>query len=99
MRKISTKRSKVAFIHANLPTDGKFTRINEDKDFEIIRRALTVQGAYRSTRPGRSFYEACEDIKPAKRFVVHAGPDRFPISDDVQAIGVRELADNLSSLS
>lgn len=52
----------------------------------------------RAAKPARGFYEACEDIKPAKRFVVHAGLARYPISEDVQAIGVRELADNLSRL-
>lgn len=62
------------------------------------RWAIEVKRS-RAAKPTRGFYEACEDLKPAKRFVVHAGPDRFPISDDVQAIGVRELADNLSSLS
>lgn len=62
------------------------------------RWAIEVKRS-RAAKPTRGFYEACEDLKPAKRFVVHAGADRFPISDDVQAIGVRELTDNLSSLS
>ncbi|MGB4361828.1 MAG: ATP-binding protein [Rhodoferax sp.] len=62
------------------------------------RWAIEVKRS-RAAKPSRGFYEACEDLKPAKRFVVHAGADRFPISDDVQAIGVRELADNLSNLS
>lgn len=62
------------------------------------RWAIEVKRSH-AAKPARGFYEACEDLKPAKRFVVHAGADRFPISDDVQAIGVRELADNLSNLS
>ncbi|MFZ3084115.1 ATP-binding protein [Rhodoferax ferrireducens] len=61
------------------------------------RWAIEVKRS-RAAKPGRGFYEACEDIKPAKRFVVHAGSERFPISEDVQAIGLRELADNLSQL-
>jgi hypothetical protein len=62
------------------------------------RWAIEVKRS-RAAKPGRGFYEACEDLKPAKRFVVHAGADRFPISEDVQAIGLRELADTLSSLN
>lgn len=62
------------------------------------RWAIEVKRS-RAVKPARGFYEACEDLKPSKRFVVHAGADRFPVSEDVQAIGVRELADNLSSLS
>jgi hypothetical protein len=62
------------------------------------RWAIEVKRS-RAAKPARGFYEACEDLKPVKRFVVHAGADRFPISDEVQAIGVRELADNLSNLS
>lgn len=61
------------------------------------RWAIEVKRS-RAAKPGRGFYEACEDIKPAKRFVVHASSERFPISEDVQAIGLRELADNLSQL-
>jgi len=61
------------------------------------RWAIEVKRS-RAAKPGRGFYEACEDIKPSQRFVVHAGSERFPISEDVQAIGLRELADNLSQL-
>ena len=61
------------------------------------RWAIEVKRS-RAAKPARGFYEACGDIKPARRFVVHAGSERFPISEDVQAIGLRELADNLSQL-
>ena len=62
------------------------------------RWAIEVKRS-RAAKPARGFYEACEDLKPAQRFVVHAGLERFPVSQDVQAIGVRELADTLSQLS
>ena len=53
----------------------------------------------RAAKPARGFYEACADLQPAKRFVVHAGHERFPVSEEVQAIGLRELADTLSQLT
>lgn len=68
------------------------------------RWAIEVKRS-RAAKPGRGFYEACEDLKPAKRFVVHGGldsgngPSRYPISTDVEAIGLVELADMLSGTS
>lgn len=53
----------------------------------------------RAAKPARGFYEACEDLKPAKRFVVHAGIERYPISENIEAVGVRELAETLSQLA
>jgi len=61
------------------------------------RWAIEVKRS-RAAKPGRGFHEACADLKPAKRFVVHAGLERFPISEDVEAIGVLELMDVLSKL-
>ncbi len=62
------------------------------------RWAIEVKRS-RAAKPGRGFYEACEDLKPAKRFVVHSGPDRYPIGEQVEAIGLRELSDHLSRLT
>ncbi len=52
-----------------------------------------------AAKPRRGFYEACEDLKPAKRFVAHGGTDRFPISAGVEAIGVHALAKMLANLT
>jgi predicted AAA+ superfamily ATPase len=62
------------------------------------RWAIEVKRS-RAAKPARGFYEACEDLKPAKRFVVHAGQERFPVSADVEAIGLRELTEVLSGLA
>lgn len=50
-----------------------------------------------STRPGKGFHGAREDLRPARCFVVHGGLDRYPISKEVEAIGLRELATMLQS--
>lgn len=50
----------------------------------------------RAAKPARGFYEACGDLLPTRRFVVHAGLERYPISEDVEAIGLRELAETLA---
>lgn len=49
-----------------------------------------------SAKPQRGFYQALEDVQPARAFVVHAGEDSYPISEDIEAIGLRELAGLLS---
>ena len=46
----------------------------------------------RSASPSRGFYNACEDVQPNKSFVVHAGEERYPVSQDAEAIGVLEMA-------
>ena len=56
-----------------------------------IKRGLT-------TRPGKGFHNAREDIKPERSFVVYAGEERYPIMEDVEAISLCELAKELHHL-
>ena len=51
-----------------------------------------------SARIGRGFHLARADVEPARAFVVHAGDDRYPLSETVEAIGVRALAGELRAL-
>lgn len=39
----------------------------------------------------RGFHEACMDINPLRKFVVHAESDTFPLKDEVQAISLFEF--------
>ncbi len=55
-----------------------------------IKRGLTA-------KPEKGFYLACEDLQPARRFVVYAGDARFPVSADVEAVGLRAMAETLSA--
>ncbi len=43
-------------------------------------------------KPSRGFYSACEDLTPQRRFVVYAGNERYPISNSIEAIGLRAFA-------
>jgi predicted AAA+ superfamily ATPase len=51
-----------------------------------------------SARPEKGFYNACEDLKPARRYVVNSGTERYVIREGVQAIGLREMASTLAAL-
>ena len=37
------------------------------------------------------FWDACEDIRPSRRFVAYPGTERFGLKNDVEAIGVADL--------
>lgn len=50
-----------------------------------IKRALAA-------RPDRGFHVACADLAPARAFLVHAGDDRYPVSEMIEGIGIRALA-------
>ena len=52
-----------------------------------------------SARVGRGFHIACADLQPARAFVVHAGDDRYPMSERLEAVSVRELATDLRARS
>jgi predicted AAA+ superfamily ATPase len=51
-----------------------------------------------SARPRKGFFIACDDLKPARRFVVNSGTERYPVNADTEAIGLREMAETLSAL-
>jgi len=51
-----------------------------------------------SARPEKGFHLACEDLNPSRRFLVNSGDERFPISPEVEAIGVKDLAAELGAL-
>jgi predicted AAA+ superfamily ATPase len=48
--------------------------------------------------PEKGFHIACEDVKPAKRFVVNSGSERYSIGKGLEAIGLTEMAATLSAL-
>jgi uncharacterized protein len=45
----------------------------------------------------KGFYAGCEDIKANKRFVVYSGTDRFSMGEDVTAISLPGLMQELES--
>ncbi|MDG2124187.1 MAG: DUF4143 domain-containing protein, partial [Verrucomicrobiales bacterium] len=45
-----------------------------------------------SPKVERGFYNACDDVGATKRFVVYSGIERYPVSENVEAIGIGEMA-------
>ncbi|MFY9973396.1 MAG: ATP-binding protein [Chromatiaceae bacterium] len=51
-----------------------------------------------SAKVERGFHPAYDDIRPTRAYLVHAGEDRYPVSEKLEAIGVRELMTELQRL-
>lgn len=51
-----------------------------------------------SSRPEKGFFVASDDLKPARRFVVNSGTERYPATAHTEAIGLRELAETPAAL-
>lgn len=39
----------------------------------------------------RGFYSACDDIKPARKFVVYAGQEEYALAEDIRAISLIDI--------
>ena len=46
---------------------------------------------------GKGFHEACEDIGPARKYVVYSGTDRFPLQHHIEAIPLEQLVADIQS--
>ncbi len=84
-------------------TQASFYRTSAGAEIDLVlelpkrgRWAIEIKHSL-APRVQKGFYLACEDLQPRKRFIVHAGEDRYPIGSDVEAIGLRGLAELLSA--
>lgn len=51
-----------------------------------------------TARPGKGFYIARGDLKPERCFVVYSGAERYPLDPEVEAIGLRILAEEIAAI-
>lgn len=86
-----------------LPTDKRafFYRTQAGAEIDLVIEhdyhtvwAIEIKRSL-SPKVSRGFHSACEDIKPTRRLVVHAGDDRFPVSQNLEAISVHQLAEEI----
>ena len=47
----------------------------------------------------KGLHTAIEDVRPDRTFIVYGGDERYPKAQGIEAIGLRELADELSALA
>lgn len=41
---------------------------------------------------GKGFYHACETLKPTAQYVVYPGPERYPLTSDLEVISLTDMA-------
>lgn len=63
---------------------------NQDLWAIEIKRSLTP-------KLERGFYSACNDLLPARKYVVYAGEEQYPIANDIEAISLTGLCRLLAS--
>lgn len=82
-------------------TEAHYYRTSNGTELDLL---LTLPGGElwavevkRSMAPKleRGFHSACADLNPQKRFCAYPGPDRYPLADRTEAIGILELAKEL----
>ncbi len=86
-------------------TQASFYRTAAGAEIDLVldipgQKAPWVVEVKRSlaARPGRGFHNARQDIKPARSFVVYAGNDRYPLGEDIEAVSLHGLAEELSQI-
>ncbi len=79
-------------------TEASFYRTSAGSEMDLV---LSLPGGRvwaievkRSVAPKleRGFYHAMADLKPDKSFVVYSGLERFPLSEQTEAISLVDLA-------
>jgi uncharacterized protein len=82
-------------------TQCNFYRTSAGAEIDLV---LTLPGDERwaveikrslAPKPRRGFHHACEDLEPARRFIVYPGQESHPITPHIQAVPLRELGQRL----
>jgi uncharacterized protein len=55
-----------------------------------IKRSLTPE-------PTKGFWSACADLSPASRFIVYPGDERYPLAENLEAVGLHDALELLAS--
>lgn len=76
------------------------TGVEIDLILELPRNRLWAIEFKRGLAPkvNRGLWTAVEDLEPDRTFVVYSGDERYPMTDGIEAIGLREMAHELAAL-
>ncbi len=86
-------------------TSAGFLRTSAGAEIDLVldlpgnrgRWAIEIKRGL-APRPTRGFHNAVEDIEPSSSFLVYSGEERFAVGQNVEAIGLAELAAQLASI-
>lgn len=84
-----------------LNIEASFYRTSAGAEIDLIIKmpknkllAIEIKSSLKP-KPEKGFYIACEDLKPEKSFVVYRGNERYPVAENIEAINLRDLAEEL----
>ncbi len=85
-------------------TQASFYRTSAGAEIDLLLELPGARGRWAveikrglAPRVERGFHSARSDVEPSQSFVVYSGEERYRISEEVEAIGVAELASLLAS--
>jgi predicted AAA+ superfamily ATPase len=90
-------------VSAGDKAQGHFYRTSGGAEIDLLLArpdgSLWAVEIKRSLSPKveRGFHAACDDLAPARKFVVYPGQERYRIAPDIEAISLAELATDLSA--
>lgn len=86
-------------------TAASFYRTAAGAEMDLVLELPGKQGLWAieikrglSTTPGKGFHNAREDLKPKRSFIVYSGEDRYPVTEETEAIGLKEMTALLAEL-
>ena len=86
------------------PSSASFYRTSAGAEVDLVIEhaggetwAIEIKRSL-SARVSRGFHSARQDLNPDRAFVAYAGDERYPMAEDLEAVGVRELATRLASM-
>lgn len=86
-------------------SEGFFYRTSAGAEIDLIltfsdttKWAIEIKRGV-SPKLRKGFHLACEDIKPDKKFLIHAGDDSYPLENNVEALGLRDICEKLSQIN
>jgi predicted AAA+ superfamily ATPase len=85
-------------------TDAHFFRTADGTEIDVLlklpgRRKPWAIEIKRGLAPSfeRGFQVACDTVRPDRRVVVYGGTERFPMAEDVEAVPLVDLCEELSA--
>lgn len=86
-------------------TKISFYRSSAGAEIDLILELPKNQGVWAieiklgtNPKPTKGFYNAVSDLKPQRAFIVYSGHENYPIADGIEAIGLLEIMERLSSI-
>ena len=87
------------FAHKSPSTQAGFYRTSAGAEVDLVlsttageRWAIEIK-LTSAPKVTKGFHLACEDLKPARKIIIHGGDDNYPFGDGIEARSVKSIPD------